>query len=338
MLKIKQTYELSSPTGDYSFGYYAENKWLSDSRIAVLFGKDLLAAGDNELIIYDIRTRESRTVARGISYFTDFLVFGNAIYYIINGTLFSYDEDTCQVKSLFSQDGIGSPHITEDGRYISVFSCSDEVCRFYRVDTEAGEGELLFERSFGKPHPIANHGMISPTDENILFFAHEGDTRSVYDRLWIFDKRDGTVRNIAPQEVDAEGLPVDCFGHEAWAHDGRGLYFVKFRESRTDSGICYADIEGDSAQLLYTGYDYWHVGASASGKYLTADTRNLGGDRSGVVLIDIKTGEETLVDTPAVTFRHPCHPHPQLSPCDTRLAYHFKNEHGNTAVKILSII
>ena len=176
--------------------------------------------------------------------------------------------------------------------------------------------------------------MISPTDENILFFAHEGDTRSVYDRLWIFDKRDGTVRNIAPQEVDAEGLPVDCFGHEAWAHDGRGLYFVKFRESRTDSGICYVDIEGDSAQLLYTGYDYWHVGASSSGRFLTADTRNLGNDRSGVVIIDRGTGEEILIDTPTVTFRHPCHPHPQLSPGDKGLLYHYKNEYGRCAVRI----
>ena len=342
-MKIEYSAEISDAAWHYSFGYYAENKFLPDGRIVLIRGNtpeiihNPAARAETELVIFDIGTGEITPVKKGISAFTDFLAHGRTVYYVSNSTLFAYDTGTCQEKPLFSAESIGSPHITNDGKYISLFSCSPEVCRFYRVDTERASGELLFERSFSEPYPYANHGMISPTDKDVVFFAHEGDTRFVSDRLWIYRVKEKRAENIAPQATDGDGMPIDCFGHEAWAHDGGGIWLVKYRESRTESGICYADIDGSAPQLLYTGYDYWHVGAASSGRYLVADTRNLGSDSSGVVIIDRATGEEQLVDTPHVTFRHPCHPHPQLSPDDKLLAYHFKNAHGNTAVKICSL-
>ncbi len=340
MLKIISVLEVSDAVWHYSFGYYSERKWTSEKRIVLIRGNtpdilyNAMTRAKTELVIYDTENGSIRVVDENLTAFTDFLAHGSRIYYVKSGALISFDTDTCEKKTLFRADGIGSPHISKDGRYMSLFSCSPEISRFFRVDTKSGAGELLFETSFAEPHPYANHGMISPTDPDILFFAHEGNTKDISDRLWIYSARAKTARNIAKQAVDEKGSPIDCFGHEAWSHDGSGLYFVKYRESRTRGGICYADIEGNKPQLLYTGADYWHVGASESGRYLTADTRNLGGGRSGVVLIDRATGEERLVDTPEVTFRHPCHPHPQLSPDDTKLIYHFKNEHGNTAVRI----
>lgn len=344
MITFKRVAEISHETYHYSFGYHTENKWTDENRIVLIRGNtpeictDPSSSSNADLVTFDLKRGEITLIARGIAAFTDYAVYGSVVYYVKNSVLFEYNTDTCQEKALFSAEKIGSPHITADGRYVSLFSCSRKICRFYRVDTQRGVGELIFEKSFPEPNPFANHGMISPTDKNVIFFAHEGDTKKVSDRLWIYDACCGEFRNIAPQNTDSDGLPTDCFGHEAWAHDGKGLYFVKYRESRSANGICYADTKGNTPTLLYTEYDFWHVGASASGKYLTADTRNLGGDRSGVVLIDLKTGEEALVDTPAVTFRHPCHPHPQLSPCDTRLVYHFKNEHGRTAVRVVDIL
>ena len=340
MLKIRSVTDISDTAWHYSFGYYAERKWISESRIVLIRGNtpdiayNAATRAKTELIIFDIETGSITVIDENIPSFTDFLVAESKIYYVKDGALICFNADTCEKKTLFREKSIGSPHITKDGRVISLFSCSPEICRFFRVDTESGGGELLFETTFGEPHPYANHGMISPTDPDILFFAHEGNTKEISDRLWIYSAREKTARNIAKQAVDEKGSPIDCFGHEAWSHDGAGLYFVKYRESRARGGICYADIEGNKPELLYTGADYWHVGASESGRYLTADTRNLGADRSGVVLIDKATGEEKLMDTPCVTFRHPCHPHPQLSPSDSKLVYHFENEHGNTAVRI----
>ena len=344
MAGFKLIAEASDAAYHYSFGYHTENKWLGENRIVLIRGNtpeictNPATRAKAELVIFDLRSGELTPVVQGITAFTDYAVADKVIYYVKNSALISFDTDTCQEKQLFEAKSIGSPHASADGKTISVFSCTPQICRFYRVDTVKACGELVFEKSFAEPYPYANHGMISPTDKELIFFAHEGDTRAVSDRLWIYDARLGEFRNIAPQATDSEGLPMDCFGHEAWAHDGGGMWFVKYRESRTRGGICYADTLGNPAKLLYTGYDYWHVGSSSSGRYLTADTRNLGGDRSGVVLIDRESGEELLVDTPEVTFRHPCHPHPQLSPCDKRIAYHFKNADGNVAVKIVSLV
>ncbi len=340
MLKIKSVTDISDAAWQYSFGYYAECKWITENRIVLIRGNtpeiayNAMTRAKTELVIYDTETGSITVIDENIPSFTDFLASRGNIYYVKDGTLICFNTDTCEKKTLFREKSIGSPHISADGRFISLFSCSPERSSFFRVDTESGVGELLFETSFAEPHPYANHGMISPTDPDILFFAHEGNTKEVSDRLWIYNARENTAKNIAKQAVDDDGHPIDCFGHEAWSHDGSGLYFVKYRESRTKSGICYADIQGNPPALLYTGYDYWHVGASESGRYLTADTRNMGADRSGVVLIDRLTGEEKLMDTPTVTFRHPCHPHPQLSQSDSKLVYHFKNEYGNTAVRI----
>ena len=343
MIETKHIANVSSDELHYSFGYYAENKWIDENRIVLIRGNtpeictNPTTRAKSELVIYDITSDSVTLIAEGINSFTDYAVHGGNVLYVKDSVLFEYNADTCQEKVLFSSENIGSPHLTADGRYVSVFSCSRENCKFFRVDRDTAFGELVFDKVFAEPYPYANHGMISPTDKDIIFFAHEGDTRHISDRLWIYDAAAGEARNVAPQRTDEDGLAADCFGHEAWAPDGRGLYFVKYRESCTQGGICYADINATAPVLLYTGYDYWHVGASASGKYLTADTRGIGGERSGVVLIDLTSGEELLVDTPSVTFRHPCHPHPQLSPMDTRLIYHYKNEYGNTAVQIWSV-
>ena len=333
--------EITDEKYNYSFGYYTENKWLDEKSLVLIRGNTPSISTDKatdsyaELIIYNVENGEVCIVADGVSSFTDFLVHGNTVYYVKNSALLSYNSDNGETKELVSKKGIGNVHINSDGRFISAFCCDRSVSSHYIVNTETGVTELLFEKTFPEPYPFANHGMVSPTDENIYFFAHEGDTKNIFDRMWIYDRRKKEMRNIAKQRVDDNGYPIDCIGHECFAHDGCGLYFVRYHESRSENGICYADVYGSCMRLLYTGYDYWHVGASESGNYLTADTRNLGGDKSGVVIIDLKSGEEKLIDAPRVTFKHPCHPHPQLSPDDKRLIYHFVSDSGMIGVKIV---
>ena len=325
---------------NYSFGYYEGNKWLSEDKIVLMrsehpkMNRAIEKDSITELVVYDISNGSITRVAENVNAFTDFLVYGSLIYYVKGSELRVINLDTCEEKLLFRRLGIGSPHITKDGKYISLFSCRPELSEFFRVDTETGESVKLFGKAFSEPYPYANHGMICPTDGDVLFFAHEGDTTKISDRLWIYDKRKDLSYNIAIQKTDENGIPEDCFGHESWAHDGKGIYFVKYRESKTKSGICYADINTGRHQLLFSGYDYWHVCASPSGNYLLADTRNLGGERSGVVMIDLNTKEERLIATPKTNFSHPCHPHPSLSYDDSKLIYHSLNEYGKCSVNI----
>ena len=70
--------------------------------------------------------------------------------------------------------------------------------------------------------------MICPTDKDLFFFAHEGNTEYISNRLWLYDHKSKTMRNIAKQSLNENGDISECYGHEAWSHNGEGLYFVKY--------------------------------------------------------------------------------------------------------------
>ena len=177
--------------------------------------------------------------------------------------------------------------------------------------------------------------MISPFDKDLFFFAHEGDCRYVSNRLWLYNAETKKSWNIAKQTLNQDGTLGDCFGHEMWAPDGKGIYFAKYAGSpEPPRGICYVDIETGKYELLYTKYKYWHVGVSQDGRYLTADTQ-YDPHQSEVVIIDRETGEEFVVDMPYMTGRHPCHPHPQLSPDNKKIVYTaLSKEGGRTCIKV----
>ena len=341
-----KTGEISSPCLDpvcthdtnscpFQYGYIGNVR--AYGRYVVFAGGSGATSADH-IHIYDTETGSITVIDENIPSFTDFLASCGNIYYVKDGALICFNTDTCEKKTLFCEKSIGSPHISADGRFISLFSCSPEISRFFRVDTESGVGELLFETTFGEPHPYANHGMISPKDENKIFFSHEGNTRYITNRLWLYDDSKKLDFNIARQRLGKNGELIDCYGHECWSHDGKGLYFVKYRESEAPRGICYVDIETGEQRLLFSGYDYWHVSASYSERYIAADTRNLGGNKSGVVLIDLKNGEEKMIDTVSTTFKHPCHPHPQISPNQRKIIYHFSNDRKKCCVRVANLL
>ena len=179
--------------------------------------------------------------------------------------------------------------------------------------------------------------MICPQNENLFFFAHEGDTRYISNRLWIYDHENKSMKNIAKQRLNSDGELADCFGHEAWAPDGSGMYFIKYDLSPSSlTGICFVDAASGEFDILYSEYKYWHVGVSADGRYLTADTR-YPGEWSEIILVDRESGEQKLIDIAPTTKKHPCHPPPILSPDNKKIAYTSLDSRGNTCVKITFI-
>ena len=230
---------------------------------------------------------------------------------------------------------LGSPHITADGLFMSLFSYSkEEGMRAYRFDLMKRRLDFIFSHSFPEPCCVANHLMICPTNENLFFFAHEGDTSLVSDRLWIYDARKGEARNIAVQKIDDHGAPLDCFGHEAWSHDGKSIYFVKYVLSPSKpQGICRASLCDGKYELLYSKYGYWHTSVSDDGSLIAADTSDETGMCS-VVLIDNVTGEEMLVERIRSRKKHPNHPHPSVSPNNSALVYNYKSDSEFDGVRI----
>jgi len=336
--------------GEYYYltGYYTMNKWIDNDTVVITRSKNKKIGVNSpkdvcELVKVNLKDNSMRVLCDDVLDFAQHVVHENNVYYSTGKELKGIDVKSGKTEVLYRNEFYAddenavmeSPHKTADGRFISLYvSCKGKASVFITVDTVTGKMKKICEKKFENPFPMTNHGMVCPTDKDLMFFSHEGITFYVSNRLWLADARNGKMWNIAKQRLNDDGNLGDCFGHEMWAPDGKGLYFVKYKCSPTPPrGICYVDVQTGKAKLLYSGFGYWHVGVSADGKYLTSDTQT-GKDYSEVVVIDIKTGEEVLIDEAKTDWNHPCHPHPQLSFDNNKLMYTAIDESGRTGVKI----
>lgn len=350
----------------YCSGYYTSNKWVGNDKVLLMRSKKPdIGMNSNpgdcecELVLVSLDDGSIKVLAGDVFKFEDFMVFEDRVYYSTAYELKEVNITTGKTRVVYKNEyyvgeksfekGIGGelshiqcPHITNDGKYMSLFICGHQnKTAFIRINLGTGEAEKVFEKNFIW-HPLdeAKHVMICPTDKDLFFFCHEGNTFYISNRLWLADCRTGNMWNIAKQRLDADGNLGDCYGHEMWAPDGKGLYFVKYSVSpMPPRGICYVDVQTGKAELLYSKYKYWHVGVSTDGKYLTSDTFLISDDNPGakyseVVLVDLETNEEILIDKVGTNWSHPTHPHPQLSPDNSKLMYSGITEDGRVGVKI----
>ena len=326
-MNVKKIITITDNEYSYTAGYFVTNKWIDNNTfIAVRESDEIMiknseVAADKQLVKVSLSDNSIEVIDTGVSYATFSEVKNNKLYYNNHEGLVEYDLKTKERRYICKTDA-GYIQMTADGKYASLFTGKEGTpSKFYRVNIESGEIEKILEINFSQPFDVANHLMISPHDKDMFFFAHEGDCRYISNRLWLFDAKTKEKRNIAKQTLNSDGALGDCFGHEMWAPDGKGIYFAKYAVSpEPPRGICYVDIQTGKYELLYTKYKYWHVGVSMDGRYLTADTQ-FDPHQSEVVIIDRESGEEFVVDMPYMTGRHPCHPHPQLSPDNKKIVY-----------------
>lgn len=332
---------ISDPEEHITFGYYSNNSWVDDHRLVLArFRAEDPARWDShngygDLTLVDIRDgSEQELVETGVF---SYVVHGTTLYYLKpRTTLWAMDLTTGAVREICRGENMDLPHMTRDGRYLCWNGFREgHIGSGWRVDLVTGEVVRIFEKPFAEPFPEANHVMISPTDPDLLFFSHEGDTHYVSNRLWLA-RLGEQPRNIAKQRLNEDGDLGDCFGHECWAPDGKGLWFVKYPCSPTPPrGVCYVDIETGESEVRYTGFPYWHASASPDGRFVAADTQ--GAPTSSVVLIDLAKGTETELVQAHINWVHPCHPHPMFSLDCTKLCFHELDEKGKVTVGILDI-
>lgn len=344
----------------YSFGYYSANKWVDNNRIVLIRGKgsDLINFNKTcELVLVDIENQTVELLVSfngmppkeiGAGYGEGYVVHGEDIYFVDRASksnseeiLYHFNLQTRKPRVLYKGANVYFPHITQDGRYVNVELLANEQNENYAcvvIDTVEKKAEKVFEKKFEKSLNQVAHVMICPTDKEKIFFCHEGNTFYVSNRLWMYDKKTG-MRCIAKQRLDSNGNLGDCFGHECWAPDGNGLYFVKYPCSPTPpTGICYVDVNGNQTDVIYGKYDYWHVCCAPNNKYLAADV--IGGKRSGVCFINMETGEEKLLFEAATTWSHPSHPHPSFDLECEKLIFHelYENKVSIGIVNVKEII
>jgi protease II len=235
--------------------------------------------------------------------------------------------------TVIQKNGINFPHITANGSHINLTLHTGGLDRGFVVDVKSGESYEIMAVRFEEPYPIANHHMICPTDPTVMFFSHEGTTQNIPDRLWIA-KLGEEPYNIAYQKVGSNGKPLDCFGHEFWAPDGKGLYFVKYSCSPSNpKGVCYVSLDDiENPEVLYSKFPYWHVSCSPDQRYIVSDTQSSG--FSGVCLIDTETDKEVMLyRAQTYNYTHPGHPHPCVNTESDVVCFNDHNlENGKIAI------
>jgi len=346
MIKIKDRFEISDNEYNYAVGYYTANKWIDNSAFVAARSKNERIASSKaevELVKISLETGEKTVLCNDAIGNTSYVVHQNFVYYAnANGKqVKEIDTNTGEITVIYEDEfypddqsiKISMPEKTNDGKFLSIFyNIKGKETLFAVIDVEKRTAKKLCEKVFSEPFSVANHGMICPSDPRIIFFAHEGDTRYVSNRLWIYDDRTGQMYNLAKQNLDINGNLGDCFGHESWAPDGKGMYFVKYPVSPVPPrGICYVDLNTRETKLLYSAFPYWHVGVSPDGRFLLADTV-IDYTESDVIVIDQNDKTETFIDNVKVD-THPRHPHPQMSPDNKTVLYTAIDENGMTVIK-----
>ena len=346
-----QYLQISDQEYHYSFGYYSNNSWVDDHRIVMsrFKAEDLTAIQMHsesvnpvpiQLVLVDLDARQETILTEPLCMsYSDYVVHGTTLYYVEAAEkLYKMNVETGETTLVYHGEGINFPHMTSDGKHLNWHhdTPEDQPNAGMRINLETGEVVKMFERKFSPPFTVSNHMMICPTDPNLLFFAHEGNTFYVSNRLWLAPLGKEPF-NIAKQYLNANGDLGDCFGHECWAADGKGMYFVKYPCSpEPPRGLCYVPLDKpNESKVLYSKYNYWHVSVAPDGRHLAADTQDNG--FSGVCLVDMETGKEEMLVKTKTNWRHPCHPHPHFNPSCTKLAFHELDENGQIVVGFFDI-
>lgn len=243
---------------------------------------------------------------------------------------------------------LSMPHITNDGKFVSVFQIyknydsaeangyiPDKYSNLIVIDVEKKEVRYKYKKVFPGTMWKANHLAINPEKPDLIAFAHEGDSSYVTNRIWFYDDTLKKAWNGVRQEMTEDMDLADHVGHEMWAYNGKGMYYIKYRHSVPPTGIGYFNLETGENKVLYSKYKYWHVCPSVDERFLLGDTMphpNVGD--SQILLVDQQDGSEILVDTVKETGLHPSHAHPQMSPDNSKFSYTYLDKNGNLGIKI----
>jgi Tol biopolymer transport system component len=316
-------------TYHYNLGYYSINRWVDDQRLVLGRSKNMYGWNGAEIVLVDL-ANETETVIITDSNSTESLVFGDLVYYMRGLDLVCYSISTAETRVVMDGEAHGAsenvrpafPHITTDGRYISLQNFPKERgdIHVWVVDTVTGEVEAFTLAPFAPTLWQVGHVMVSPTDKDKVFFCHEGTTQYISNRLWLHEKDKGS-RVLVKQRLDEQGDLADCLGHECWCPDGKGLYYVKYPVfGKAPYGLGYVPLDGEltAPDVRFSKYRYWHVCVSPDGKKLASDTIER---ESGVCVIDLETGEEKCLLHTGPDRTHPTHPHPCFSPSSSRICF-----------------
>lgn len=190
--------------------------------------------------------------------------------------------------------------------------------------------EMRFEIVADGRRTFFDHGMYSPADPHLAYFAHEwwldpdnGDFHPIDHRIWLVRTDDGCPPWPLPQP-QGYNVPKNVHGqttHEWWAPDGTALYSILH-----EYGIARIDVATGSSELVWQG-GCCHGMCDASQRYFVVDQNTYLDKPRSVLFIDRQTGQTRMIaqdmPRPPEVFNRYYHldPHPQFSPKGSFILY-----------------
>lgn len=321
--------------------YFTAMSWMSDSRHIVVC-TDIDSENMGMYVKADTTNGDSEVILDRLNWGRGLVSPDDKLYYYDGPFIYEYDLADGRRRTVCSLDPeaavYGPLSITNDCETMGIYWRIDGQWIIGTVDVKTGLVTEAARPSFEEPYPIANHAMVNPEHPNLLFFAHEGQTEHIGDRIYVIDTGTGEIRNAFLQQRLDSGEHGDYVGHEMWAPDGRHLYFVKYPHSPMQpTGVYRVDKWNGEAEFINGDYRYWHVSLSPDGRWAVADTIEDGGG-SKVVLIDLEQRTSRLLCEQPMWVHHPGHPHPSFSPDSRKVSFTFADEESRLWVGIVEIL
>ncbi|GAA3403527.1 TolB family protein [Paenibacillus hodogayensis] len=339
-------YAIGCEESDTAHQYFTAMTWLTNSRHLIVHTDIDREKLTGNVVRFDTETGEAQVLEeRRLGWGRGVVSCEDVLYLFDNNELYAIDawsgarRTVCKLGEHCSFHGPLS--ITNDGRTLGVYWKEQlpgqaEQWVIGTVHADTGVVREAARPLFDEPYPVANHAMISPADPELVFYAHEGKTEHIPDRLWVADIRSGQSVNVFLQKKDEDGRLAEYVGHEMWAYDGSGLIFVKYPQSPDKpTGVYFAEKRGERSEFVNGDYKYWHAGISPDGRYAVADTQEPG--VSKIVLIDIAAKQSKLLCELPCRGVHPGHPHPSFSPDSRKIAFTFSDERDVLRVGIIDL-
>lgn len=327
------------PGYDTGMMYFTAMSWLSDSRHLVLCAR-IDADRNCSYVKMDTETGEAEAIAEHRGWAGGVVSADDKLYAVHGRRVEAYDLRAgaqWTVCELPEGGRFGDPpSVTADSRTLGLYWFDGAEWRIGVCEIADGRIETVATPRFGKPYPVANHAMINPQDPRLIFYAHEGKTEHIPDRMWVAERPGGRCRPIYRQLADeTSGALGEYVGHEMWAPHGRELHYVKYESSPLKpTGVFAADARTGETRHLNGDYPYWHAAASPDGRWVAADTFE---HPSRIVRIRTATGRAELLCTVKRWTSHPGHPHPSFSPDSRSVGFTLAGDDDRLRVGIMRL-
>jgi oligogalacturonide lyase len=110
----------------------------------------------------------------------------------------------------------------------------------------------------GYQYASIDHQQFSPTDPNLLLYAHEGSWHEV-DRIWTI-RTDGSAQRL----MYARTMDMEIAGHEWWSHDGQTIWFDLQTPRSHDFWIGGVNVNTGKITQYHIERDWWGVHFNSS--------------------------------------------------------------------------